>query len=471
MLSNDEGLAEEFERSRPGMQLIWIEDAALPFSWVKLDVLAQERKPFPLLEEFTLRAVESGLSSEGDIGLLLGLGAEIVSATVADLMQRDYIARKIASDGKWRIALTPLGIGAAKELSAVSPTRTQIGFAFDRLKWRVTAFRRGDLISHTEASERGMRILPGHPSDLSEADFAPQALNRLLSNDEESEDRIEILVVQKMTPKARLLLPVKLLIFSDKEASETQVGIMIDGELSREHELEVERLGGAETLGIRVGPPLLAPLGELSKEAISQRVPLEELARLRASAAEPSEQTSQLGGGSATNSGSGHDVLSGLDIRALSVHEHRTMLLDAISSARQRLLIVTPWVKRAIVNEDFLNVLERRLHEKVKVTIVYGEGSDDRGSDESALESLRKLQRRFSKRFDLVRVENAHPRTLVWDDSWVLTNFTWLSFKGDLARTYRMEEGTLIRLPTLVDEAYDRSQAAIARERSQIGRE
>ncbi|CAM5270171.1 hypothetical protein SGLAM104S_02582 [Streptomyces glaucescens] len=36
-------------------------------------------------------------------------------------------------------------------------------------------------------------------------------------------------------------------------------------------------------------------------------------------------------------------------------------------------------------------------------------------------------------------------KVLVYDDVWVTTSFNWLSFKGDLDRTYRMEEGSLVR--------------------------
>ena len=462
MASIDEFLVAQFERSRPGLELVSIEDAALPFSWVNLDVLAQERKSFPLLEEFTLRAMESGLFSEGDIGLLLGLEAELVSATVVDLMQRDYVTRKIAPDGTWRIALTPVGMSAARELSAVTPVSAQIGFAFDRLRWTVTAFRRGDLVSQSDAKERGLRILPGRPAELSDADFPPHTLNRMLAEDDENESRVEILAVRKMTPKARLFLPAKLLIFTDKDGSEAQIGVVIDGELSRDHELEIERLGGADALGINVAPPAAVPLEDLSSEVISRRVPAEEVALMRAFVTEPPQPSDS---NEPAETASVDDVLSKLDVRAVSVHEHRGLLLEALSSATQRLLIVAPWVKRAVVDTDFLSLLERRLRQDVRVTIAHGYGPDDRGSDESAVRSLSNMQKRFPDHFDLARLRNTHAKILVWDNSWVLTSFNWLSFKGDPSRTYRMEEGTLIRVPALVDEAYDRYLTLIEQDR------
>jgi hypothetical protein len=405
--------------------------------------------------------MESGLFSETDIGLLLGLEPELVAATVVDLMQRDYVIRRVGPDERWRIALTPLGLSAAKELSAVTPVSAQIGFAFDRLTWTVTAFRRADLLSHSDAKERGLRILPGRPSEISDGDFAPHPLNRMLAEDEDNDSRVEILAVRKVVPKARLLLPAKLLIFTDKDGSEVQVGVVIDGELSRDHELEIERLGGADALGITVAPPTPAPLEELSAEVIARRVPAEEVAQMRASTSAAPEQPEMSDSADRAEAAHAGDSLSQVDVRAVSVHEHRGLLFDALNQASKRLLIVAPWVKRAVVDTDFLSLLERRLREGVEVTIAHGYGRDDRGSDESALRSLSNMQKRFAEHFDLARLQNTHAKILVWDDSWVLTSFNWLSFKGDPSRTYRMEEGTLIRVPALVDEAYDRYLALI----------
>lgn len=468
MADTNDAIATRYERSRPGLELVGIEDAALPFSWVSLDVLAQERKSFPLLEEFTLRAIEAGLFSESDIGLLLGLEDDLVAATVVDLMQRDHISRRAAPDGKWRIALTPSGVSAARELSSVTPINSVVGYAFDRLTWTVTAFRRADLVSQTQAKDAGLRILPGRPADLTDSDFPANVLNRMLA-EEESESRVEILLVRKLTPKARVFLPAKLLIFADPTGSEAQVGVVIDGEMSRDHELEIERLGGADAIGIAVAPPADPPLEDLTADVLTARVSVDEVAQLRAvhndaSGVEtPPGPTS--GGSPALEVDSAPDPLDSIAVRAVSVHEHPGLLREALTTSRKRLLIVAPWVKRAVVDVEFLGALERRLRQGTTVTIAHGYGPDDRGSDDSALRSLHNLQRRFPELLDVPRLENTHAKILVWDTSWVLTSFNWLSFKGDPARTYRMEEGTLIRDPNLVDDAYDRYLAIIEKDR------
>lgn len=466
MASVDELLAAQFERSRAGLELITIEDAALPFSWVNLDVLAQERKSFPLMEEFVLRSMESGLFSETDIALLLGLEAELVSGAVADLMQRDYVVRRIGADERWRVALTPLGASAAKELSAITPISAQIGFAFDRLRWAVTAFKKGELISHKEVKDRGLRILPGRPSELADGDFPPHGLNRMLAGDEDNDGKVEILAVRKITPRARLFLPVKLLVFADRDGAEAQVGVVVDGELSRDHELEIERLGGADALGINVAPPAAAPLEDLSADVISRRVDADEVALIRASVPEsPERPDGRSHPEGKQERGTSNTGLEAIDVRAVSVHEHRGLLSEALSNSVNRVLIISPWVKRAVVDTDFLGLLERRLRSGVKVTIAHGYGPDDRGSDETAVRALANLEKRFPELLDVARLKNTHAKILVWDTSWVLTSFNWLSFKGDPARTYRMEEGTLIRVPALVDEAYDRYSRLIEQDR------
>lgn len=467
MADIDELLAVRFGRSRPGLELISVEDAALPFSWVNLDVLAQERKSFPLLEEFTLRAIEAGLFSEGEISLLLGLEEYLISGTVVELMRRGYVSRKLSVDGKWRVGLTQVGMGAARELSSVTPVSVSIGFAFDRLRWGVTAFKKSDIVSPGEAKDRGLRILPGRQSEPSETDFSPHILNRLLEEDEENESRVEILAIRKMTPKSQRFLPAKLLIYADRDGTEVQIAVVIDGELSREHELEIARLGGVDALGITVEPPADPPLDELSAEVVARRVPVEQIALLRASiigSPQPITEASDRAT-TADEAGSAEDQLGKIEVRAVSVHEHRGLLLDALKTARRRLLIIAPWVKRSVVDTEFLSLLERRLRQGVSITIAHGYGRDDRGSDETAIRSLTNMQQRFPEKFDLARLGNTHAKILVWDDCWVLTSFNWLSFKGDPSRTYRMEEGTLVGVPELVDEAYERYLATIKQNR------
>ena len=54
------------------------------------------------------------------------------------------------------------------------------------------------------------------------------------------------------------------------------------------------------------------------------------------------------------------------------------------------------------------------------------------------------------------------PNVLIFDDTWVNSGFDWLSFRDQPTRTYRPEEGTLVRDMAHVDEQYNRYVELIA---------
>ncbi|TDO51077.1 hypothetical protein EV651_1194 [Kribbella sp. VKM Ac-2571] len=459
MLDPDVLLAETFSRDRPGLTLLDIEDAALPMSWMLVEVLAQERKRLALLDEFVLRFVDAGISRETELSQILGIEPLIVRSAIADGMSRDYVDRRAAQDGDWRVALTPEGHNAATDLASVSPKELTLGYAYDRITWSVTAFPRSALIGRDEVKERGIRTLISRSNEVSESDITAAALNRLLEQQNDDEIRVEILAVKRVVAKAHLFLPIKLLVYADSEGREVQVGVVIDGELSRSHELELNKAGGAEALGIHVDVAALPDEAPIPSGLVRDRVSAAEVEQLRSMALLSDVKQARaeiVPDESKAESEQAIAELDAISVRSVGVFEHRDLLLDALTNSNQRLLIVSPWIKRAIVNDEFIALLERRLNSGVRIHIAHGYGSDDRGSDLSALRRLADLRKRFPQLFFLVRLSNTHAKILIWDENWITTSFNWLSFKGDRERTYRMEEGTLVRIPEQVNEAYSR---------------
>ena len=157
-------------------------------------------------------------------------------------------------------------------------------------------------------------------------------------------------------------------------------------------------------------------------------------------------------------------VTASSQVRSVSVFEHPDLLNFALQSATDRILIISPWIRRAVVTTDFLSNVEQRLRAGVRVTIAHGYGEDDRGSDADALRRLKNLAERYDE-FTFVRVQNTHAKILIFDENWVSTSFNWLSFKGDPQRTYRMEEGTLVAIPSRVDSEYSRYLELIDKQR------
>lgn len=443
-LTSADILRRRFGDHRPGLQLISVVDAALPVTMLRVDVLAQERKPLPLLEEFILRFVHAGVREINEIAALLGLQREQVVSTVADQISSNNLTKALSG----QLGLTALGLEAARNAAAVQPVLAQLNVPFDRLVWNAQAYTRSNLIKKRDAVEAGLEILPAKRSarvDLT--DLAVERFNELVESRDARTRQIEVLRVRKIASQSlHLYMPAQLLVYGDPDSGEVQLGLCVDGDLQPAHGLELAAADAVNKLGIAVARPesrpTLAPELEEQRVARDQIEILKVAGELRPNDGDESTEIPQR--------------IEDIAVRSVDVHEHPQLLAKALNSATERLLIIAPWVRGAVVNTDFLAALERRLRAGVEVHIGHGYGPDDRGSDDFALRKLSNLAARYDKQLRIVRLQNTHAKILIFDDQWITTSFNWLSFKGDPNRTYRMEEGTLVLIKSEVDKAFAR---------------
>lgn len=442
-LTSADMIRRRFGDHRPGLQLISVVDSALPVTMLRVDVLAQERKPLPLLEEFILRFVHAGVREIDEIAALLGLQRDQVVSTVADQISSNNLTR--ASNAQ--LGLTALGLEAARNLAAVQPVLTQLNVPFDRLVWNAQDYARASLIKKRDAQEAGLEILPAKKSSRVDLlDLSVERFNELVESRDDRTRKVEVLRVRKIASQnLHLYMPAQLLVYGDPESGEVELGLCIDGDLQPAHGLELAAADAVIKLGITVARP--EPRPTLTPELEEQRVTSDQVELIRVAGEqvskndeEPAEKPSRV-----------EDIA----VRSVDVHEHPQLLAKALNSAKKRLLIIAPWVKGGVVNTDFVAALERRLRAGVEVHIGHGYGPDDSGSDDFALRKLTNLAARYDK-LRVVRLQNTHAKILIFDDLWITTSFNWLSFKGDPNRTYRMEEGTLVQIQSEVDKAFER---------------
>ncbi len=147
------------------------------------------------------------------------------------------------------------------------------------------------------------------------------------------------------------------------------------------------------------------------------------------------------------------------EVKQFSVFEHPEFLAESLRSARQRLLVVSPWITSKVVDSLFLGNLENLLSRGVEVDIVYGIKGDERSS-QKAIRELCELSRRFTN-LRFYQHENNHSKILIVDDVVITSSFNWLSFKGDASKTFRREEGTLVKGLTYADQVYTGWQSVI----------
>jgi hypothetical protein len=419
-------------------------DAAVPVTILRVDVLAQERKPLPLLDEFILRFVHAEVRDVDEIAALLGLQREQVVSTVADQISSNNLTR--SWDG--HLHLTAVGLEAARNLAAVQPVLTQLNVPFDRLVWDAQDYARSSLIKKRDAQEAGLDLLPAKKNarvDLN--DLTVERFNELVESRGDRMRQAEVLRIRKIASQnIHLYMPAQLLVYGDVDSGEVELGLCIEGDLRPAHGLELAAADAVLKLGISVAPA--DPRPTLAPELEEQRVSSEQVDVIRAAGEQPPASE-----GPAPDSSPKR--VDDIAVRSVGVHEHPQLLSQALNGAKKRLLIIAPWVKGAVVTTDFIAAVERRLRAGVEVHIGHGYGPDDSGSDDFALRKLTNLAARYDK-LRVVRLQNTHAKILIFDDQWITTSFNWLSFKGDPSRTYRMEEGTLVQIPSEVDKAFQR---------------
>lgn len=445
-LTSADTVRRRFGDHRPGLQLISVVDAVLPVTILRVDVLAQERKPLPLLDEFILRFVHAEVRDIDEIAALLGLQRDQVVNTVAEQMSSMNNNLSRSRDGQ--LQLTAVGRETARNLAAVQPVLTQLNVPFDRLVWDAQDYARSSLIKKRDAQDAGLELLPAKKNarvDLT--DLAVERLNELMESRDPRARQAEVLRIRKIASQnIHLYMPAQLLVYGNSDTAEVELGLCVEGDLRPAHGLELAAADAVVRLGISVAPP--EPRPTLAPELEEQRVSSKQVEIIRAAGAEPGERANAV-------SDPPPQRVEDIAVRSVGVHEHPQLLAQALNGAKKRLLIIAPWVKGGVVNTEFVAALERRLRAGVDVHIGHGYGPDDSGSDDFALRKLNNLAARYDK-LRIVRLQNTHAKILIFDDQWITTSFNWLSFKGDPNRTYRMEEGTLVQIPSEVDNAFDR---------------
>lgn len=455
-------LALRFRSARPGLELVAVVEAAIPVAMLTADVLAQDRKPLPLLDEFLLRLVQADIDTEEGITGFLGLQQTMVTGAIADNLSQDNLtyapATSARPSSRQPLRLTGRGAQAARDLASITPQDLSLPLVYDQVLCKVRPYDRNAIISRNQADEDSLLLLPAsRTTPVESSDISASEINSLFRD--RGDVGREVLLVKKVTQsKARRVMPVKLLVYADQRRADIQLAVVVDDELSPAHELALLNQGGAAALGIHIDPAPQRP--SLEPELEKARVPLHEVIRQHETAA--GERLSEA---QATPSGPEIAARTHEEVRAVSVFEHPDLLDEALTRASRRILIISPWVKRAVVRTDFLSKLEGRLRRGVTVCIAHGYEDDDSDSDPDAIRKLENLAKRFPKHFTLVRVKSTHAKILIFDDVWIATSFNWLSFRGDRDRTYRMEEGTLVRSQQAADAQYQRYLDQIARDR------
>ena len=477
--------ARRFAGHRPGFELIHYEAVGLPYYRLVLDAVIQQRKPIGPIEEFVLRSVEAGLDEIDDITGLLGVERALVERAVVSLNQQDHLDYRLEGESRV-LRMTPLGTRALSGWKDMTPVRDEVLIGFDRLTWTPTGRHFRSLIRPLDARADGLRILPPRfkkrlrPFDV-DIDAAQVALEDIARQSMKDAELIAI----KDVGNHQMVLPAIALVYGSEAGDDQQVALVIDGRLSEDHETSFAEIDGPSRSELLVEgrapkeeQPNLALSSTLTVgdkatvRELEQRIATASVALKRARTT--TETAAALAGDddasyvdieqeSATELEDAERELAALPVRAIQTYEHRALLEEALAHAKSRLLIISPWIRSDVIDDNFLRLLRDRL--RVRAFISVGESTTKEMSG-NAPHSRSFGARQPHDRFILRRLGNTHAKILIWDDHLVVTSFNWLSFRGDRRRGFRQEEGMLISAKDIVETEYEkyRSQIMTARD-------
>jgi len=133
-------------------------------------------------------------------------------------------------------------------------------------------------------------------------------------------------------------------------------------------------------------------------------------------------------------------------VRLTTLEEHRAFLINTIKTAKQRVIIVSPFITSNAVKSDRLeNTIKKVINREVSITI-YTDDMLNRESDSkyktSAIEGVRLLKAAGAR---VITLRGIHNKTIICDDYLIAEgSFNWLSAVREKGNIHRREERSIV---------------------------
>jgi Mn-dependent DtxR family transcriptional regulator len=466
-----EDAARRFAFERPGYRLVDFMEVALPVYRLTLVASFLEHKPVTALHEFVLRVIHMGVQRDTDIASFLGIGQRQVEAVLARLDSEELLAVSVAG-GERHVSLTPAGQKCVQTAMTISPTVGEVVMHFDGLTRRLVPPQAEALWSYRQVEAEGIRELAAKPPRKPSLEEIPIQDARRVSqelSEFRKKGKRDLLALKALEKSIRHFKVGHLLLYAGED--DTDFLVIVDGLASNAHKQAIIKNGGLRRLGIddatRLQPVSIGAVETLSP---AERRELEEGSEQAERILQDAQQGASVGGQAGADGDRGPPSnkqaaevptelavqLGSIRIRYLQTYEHPDYLDNAFRTATSRILLISPWIRRAVLDQERIAQLRRRLDRDCSVYIGWGYQDEDRERS-NTMDVVRELARMHNeyKNFYFVDLGNTHEKILIKDSEFAITtSFNWLSFKGDPKRTFRYERGVLNTDKVSVDEEF-----------------
>jgi len=450
--------------SLPEAVVIDCKPVGYPFYILSLDLTYLSNRDLELLEEFVMKCINNGLTTISEISSFLGLGNHITEKVLSELISRDLIKREN------KIKLTKDGLDALQKQTILAPVSETKTFYLDALNGKLThyfSFNYFDSKKHPYGSINKIIKKPRKNKVEDLVDYY-QDIENFLQNPN-SPNYIELVQVNNIEKLYLQWHEILLVLYKNNpNDNEIEYEIFSRDSIQKDYRETIEQLYSE---GKKVLEPIFKEMkkDDSSNESFTSVIDnisdddiknLENISAKISSLDDPdsfSEAHKYLIKEEKKNLEKQLQKLK-TETRISEVihtYEIRDYLFKALEQAKERVMVVSPWIKRNVVNQEFLSALENTLRRKVKVYIVYGIKGSSFQNDHWSIKELENLTYSY-KNLEFQKTTNSHRKQIVCDNKFaIVTSFNFLSFRADPNLTYRDELGVILKDKQTIEDLFN----------------
>jgi len=468
----------------PGLDLVTYVPVAIPVHAYSVEMRIYEIKDYPLLNEHVIRCISLGMNSVEEISRFLGIEQVYVSDAVATESAENGT---IGITGRGTLLLTDFGLQKLENFTQNEARKASEKLHVDLVTGIVTKYRNpgisiaelGKRLDGLDGEQFVRKFKSRSEGDKTILDFKLDLVDELLGN-QHFDKRISVLEVMgvKRSTKKPLYVLGQVLVYADAKAENVMLTMTVDGTRQLEHDQYLATNEVRELLDFEIEPEAeeLPPAKILqeSKKSKTQHIVdlIKRISDLPQADDEFLVEEARSSDSEVPNPATivrpsyvGPSLFRPqVKPVRLRVTDLPTLRSEAIRFSKKRLLIISPWVKKAVVNQDFIRQLTAALNRGVRVDLALGIGKDFSDSHEDSIDSLVDLAKFYPDALYLHKWQS-HEKLLIADQAYIETTFNWLSFQGVTKQHYRRERGTLIVDSQIADEVYSEMLNEIQSER------
>ncbi|MBE9253871.1 hypothetical protein IQ217_08440 [Synechocystis salina LEGE 00031] len=454
--------------SLPEAIVIECQPVGYPYYILSLDLTYLRDRNLELLEEFTMKCIDKGLNNIEEISNFLGLGSHITEKIVSGLISGD---QNLITRNENQLTLTQEGLDALQKqtvLALNSDTRT---FYLDALNGKLTDYFNFNNFDDKKYPNSSIKknIKKPRKGNIQDLIKHYEEIEKSLQ-DTNSSNHVELVQVNSIEKVYIQWHEILLVLYkTNPNDQEIEYETFSRGNIQKGYRETIQEL---KAEGKNVLSSIFDNEGEsgILNESFSEIIEniqdedIKQIEQINVKITSLNENKADSSSKTLTQKLNEDQRKLQQELQTIKdktrisevIHtcEIREYLFTALQQAQKRLMIVSPWIKGKVVDNNFLFSLEQTLKRKVVVYIIYGIKGSDNQNSRWAIKQLENLMANH-KNLNFSKTQNSHRKQLICDDIFaIVTSFNFLSFRADPNLTYRDEFGVVLRDKQTIEDAF-----------------